>query len=483
MKILFVTSEMVPLASTGGLGDVAGSLPAALRRKGLDVRVVMPLYQTIKQAYASELHFLRWSIIRLGWRTMYSGLFSMEVNGVPVYLIDNDFYFGHDSLYIDYAFDIERFAFFQRAVLEALGEPMGFEPDLLHLNDWQTGMIPVLLDAHYKPLGFHSQLQSLLTIHNLKHQGVHGREAVADLLDLPAAYMTEDRVLKDGVPNFLKAGIVFSNRVNTVSPTYSREIMTAHYGEGLDGLLTEHSWKVSGILNGIDVDLYNPQTDPEIAAHFSAKAWVRGKAACKKALQEELGLPKEARIPLFAMVTRLDPQKGMDLLFHILDEWLEESIQFILLGTGDPSYEKEAQDAMERHPDRMRAIISYDRHLSRRIYAGADLFVMPSLFEPCGLSQMIAMRYGTLPLVRQTGGLADTVEAFNRYEGSGNGFGFANINAHELLFTAKEAARVYKEDQSGWRHMVQRAMTGDYAWSKSADSYAALYQEILEETR
>ncbi|HZK29119.1 MAG TPA: glycogen/starch synthase, partial [Clostridia bacterium] len=257
MKILFVTSELSPLASTGGLGDVAGSLPSALRSEDLDVRVVMPLYKMIKQTYASKLRFLRWSIIRLGWRTMYSGLFTMQVNGVPVYLIDNDFYFGHDSLYIDYSFDIERFSFFQRAVLEAIGEPMGFEPDILHLNDWQTGMIPVLLESHYKKCGFHRELSSMITLHNLKHQGIHSKDLVQDLLDLSGEYMTESDVLMNGVPNFLKAGITYSSRVTTVSPSYAREIMTDYFGEGLNEVLASQSWKISGILNGIDTELYN----------------------------------------------------------------------------------------------------------------------------------------------------------------------------------------------------------------------------------
>lgn len=481
MRVLFVTSEMVPLASTGGLGDVAGSLPAAMRDLGLDVRVVMPLYKTIKQAYASELRFLRWSIIRLGWRTMYSGLFSMEVNGVPVYLIDNDFYFGHDNLYIDYSFDIERFSFFQRAVLEAMGEPMNFQPDLLHLNDWQTGMIPVLLESHYRRHGYHKGVRCLITVHNLKHQGIHGRESVQDLLDLPDDYMTEGRVLKEGAPNFLKAGLVFSSRITTVSPTYAREIMTPYFGEGLDGLLSEQAWKVRGILNGIDVDRYNPENDPEIAATFSSSAWSRGKGICKKALQEELELPRSPKVPLLSMVTRLDRQKGIDLLLHILEELLEEDLQFVLLGTGDPYYEKQLQDIASRHPSRMRALIAYDRHLSKRIYAGADLFVMPSLFEPCGLSQLIAMRYGTLPIVRQTGGLADTVEAYNRFEKTGTGFGFLNINAHELLYTAKEATGLYREDKESWRRMVKAAMEGDYSWTRSARAYQELYQEIMEE--
>ncbi|MDD3418578.1 MAG: glycogen synthase, partial [Eubacteriales bacterium] len=450
MKILYVTSEMVPLASTGGLGDVSGSLPRALRRLGHDVRVIMPLYKTIKESYASQLQFVRWSIIRLGWRTMYSGLFQMEVNGVPLYLIDNDFYFGHDSLYIDYSFDIERFSFFQRAVLEALGEPMDFFPDLLHLNDWQSGMIPVLLESHYQKNGYFTDLRTLLTIHNLKHQGIHGRENVMDLFDLSDDYMTEDKVLKDGSPNFLKAGIVFANRVSTVSPTYAKEITTAYFGEGLDQLLLSFGWKLTGILNGIDTELYDPETDPEVVSPYSLKAWMKGKAACKKALQQECDLPIESKIPLLSMVTRLDSQKGLNLLLHILDELLEEDVQFVLLGTGDPAYEKALSEIESRHPGKMRALITYDRLLSRRIYAGSDLFLMPSLFEPCGLSQMIAMRYGTLPLVRQTGGLADTVEAYNKYEKTGTGFGFLNINAHELLYTAKEAVELYREDREAW---------------------------------
>ncbi len=481
MKILYVTSEMVPLASTGGLGDVSGSLPGALRRLGHDVRVIMPLYKTIKESYASQLQFVRWSIIRLGWRTMYSGLFQMEVNGVPLYLIDNDFYFGHDSLYIDYSFDIERFSFFQRAVLEALGEPMDFFPDLLHLNDWQSGMIPVLLESHYQKNGYFTDLRTLLTIHNLKHQGIHGRENVMDLFDLSDDYMTEDKVLKDGSPNFLKAGIVFANRVSTVSPTYAKEITTAYFGEGLDQLLLSFGWKLTGILNGIDTELYDPETDPELVSSYSLKSWMKGKAACKKALQQECHLPKEPKIPLLSMVTRLDSQKGLDLLLHILDELLEEDVQFVLLGTGDPAYEKALSEIESRHPGKMRALITYDRLLSRRIYAGADLFVMPSLFEPCGLSQMIAMRYGTLPLVRQTGGLADTVEAYNKYEKTGTGFGFLNINAHELLYTAKEAVELYREDREAWSNMVQQAMSGDYSWTRSAKTYETLYEAILEE--
>lgn len=482
MKILFVSSEMNPLAATGGLGDVVGSLPQMLRQKGHDARVILPLYRPIKQEYFEDLTFVRWAMIKLGWRTMYSGLFRLDLDGLPVYLIDNEFYFGHDNLYIDYSFDIERFSFFQRAVLEALGEEMDFEPDILHLNDWQTGMIPVVLEAHYKAKGYHENIHSVMTVHNLKYQGIHGRDNVQDLFDLPDSYMSEGGVLKDGVPNFLKAGIQYSNRVTTVSPNYAKEIMTDYFGEGLNGLLAAQGWKVSGILNGIDTKSYDPESDKEIASNYNAQAWKRGKATCKKALQAELGLAQEARTPLFVMVSRLVEQKGLDLLLHIVDELLEEDIQLLVLGTGNPEYERRLTEAAGRHPDKMRSLIKFDSKLARRMYSGGDVYLMPSLFEPCGLSQMIAMRYGTLPIVRQTGGLADTVEAYNKFQHSGTGFGFLNINAHELLFTAKEAISVYKQHPDTWSNMVRSAMYNDFSWDKSADEYINLYQDILKET-
>ncbi|MDD4323457.1 MAG: glycogen synthase [Eubacteriales bacterium] len=482
MKILFISSEMNPLAATGGLGDVVGSLPRVLRQKGHDARVIMPLYRQIKRDYFEDLKFMRWAMIKLGWRTMYSGLFRLDLDGLPVYLIDNEFYFGHDNLYIDYSFDIERFSFFQRAVLEALGEEMEFEPDILHLNDWQTGMIPVVLEAHYKAKGFHENVNCVMTIHNLKYQGIHGREQILDLFDLPESYMSEAGILKDGVPNFLKTGIQFSNRVTTVSPNYAKEIMTDYYGEGLNGLLAAQGWKVSGILNGIDTDSYNPETDPEIPSNYGPQAWKRGKAACKKALQTELGLAVEAKTPLFVMVSRLVEQKGIDLLLHIVDELLEEDVQLAVLGTGNHEYERRLTEAAGRHPDKMRALITFDSKLARRMYSGGDLYLMPSLFEPCGLSQMISMRYGTLPIVRQTGGLADTVQAYNKFQNTGTGFGFLNINAHELLFTSKEAAGVYRNNPDAWNNMVFAAMNCDFSWDKSADEYIKLYKEIEKET-
>lgn len=479
MKILFATSELAPLAKSGGLGDVAGALPQSLVKLGHEVKVIMPLYKVIKSKYEDQLKFVRWSMIKLGWRTMYSGLLTMDFNGVQIYFIDNEYYFGHDQLYIEYSFDIERFSFFQLAVLDAMGEPMSFEPDILHLNDWQCGMIPCLLDANYKPYGKHENVRTVFTIHNLKYQGIHGRERILDLLDIPDRYLTENGVLKDGVPNYMKSALVYADRITTVSPTYAREILTDYYGEGLNGVLSEQNWKLSGILNGIDTDAYDPVSDKELTANYSVDNWRDGKAACKSALQSELGLPQKPDTPMAAMITRLVDQKGLDLLLHILDELLEEDIQFVLLGTGNPYYEEVLRQAAEKKPEKMAARLTFSLPLSNRIYAAADMFLMPSLFEPCGLSQLISMRYGTIPVVRETGGLVDTVLPYNQYDGTGTGFSFANINAHEFLFTTKYACEVYRETPEAWQEMVVRAMSGDYSWSRSAQKYADLYEDLI----
>lgn len=481
MKILFVSSEMVPLAKSGGLGDVIGALPKAVRAQGQDARVILPLYKQIKDRYGDQLKFMRWSMNKLGWRTMYSGLFTMEVDGVPVYFIDNEYYFGHEALYLDYAFDIERFSFFQRAVLEALGEPMQFEPDILHLNDWQSGMIPVLLEAHYKAHGYHTGVQCIYTIHNLKFQGIHGRERIQDLMELQDRYMTDDAVMKDGVPNFMKAGILYSNRVTTVSPTYAQEIKQDYYGEGLNDLLSAQSWKVVGVLNGIDIDSYNPEQDGSIAKNYSVRTFQAGKKANKLALQEEIGLEQREDVPMLAMITRLTSQKGLDLLLHIADELIADDIQLVILGTGDEFYENAFHDLEWYHPDKVRSLIMFDEELARRIYASADIFLMPSMFEPCGLGQMIAMRYGALPVVRETGGLKDTVIPYNKYDGSGTGFSFSNINAHEFLFAIKDALDTYHNYPDSWNQLIRQAMSGDFSWEQSAKRYIELYEIILAE--
>ncbi|HHT24920.1 MAG TPA: glycogen synthase GlgA [Clostridiaceae bacterium] len=481
MKILFVSSEMVPLAKSGGLGDVIGALPKAVRAQGQDARVILPLYKQIKDRYGDQLKFMRWSMNKLGWRTMYSGLFTMEVDGVPVYFIDNEYYFGHEALYLDYAFDIERFSFFQRAILEALGEPMQFEPDILHLNDWQSGMIPVLLEAHYKAHGYHTGVQCIYTIHNLKFQGIHGRERIQDLMELQDRYMTDDAIMKDGVPNFMKAGILYSNRVTTVSPTYAQEIKQDYYGEGLNGLLSAQSWKVVGVLNGIDVDSYNPAEDKSIVKNYTIHTFQAGKKANKLALQEEIGLEQREDVPMLAMITRLTSQKGLDLLLHIADELISDDIQLVILGTGDEFYENAFHDLEWYHPDKVRSIILFDEELARRIYASADIFLMPSMFEPCGLGQMIAMRYGTLPVVRETGGLKDTVIPYNKYDGSGTGFSFSNINAHEFLFAIKDALDTYRNYPDSWNQLIRQAMNSDFSWEQSAKHYIELYKIILAE--
>lgn len=480
LKVLMVASEAAPFAMTGGLADVMGALPAKLHDAGIDCRVILPLYKKIKENYGDRLEFVRWTMQNMGWRSMYSGLLKLEEKGLTYYFIDNEFYFNHDQIYLEYSFDIERFAFFQRAVLECLGDPMGFEPDIIHCHDWQAGMIPALLHAHYFPNGYHQHVKTVFTIHNLRYQGIHGVERIADLCDLGSDFMNEYGVLKDGVPNFMKAGIVYSDLVTTVSPTYAGEIMNDFYGEGLDGVLRNYAYKVSGILNGIDVASFNPATDGELVSHYDVTNWKEGKKANKRALREELGLSCPEDWPMLAMITRLVDQKGLDLLIRILDELLDYNVQFVLVGTGEDYYEKVLSEIAWRRPDRFHASIAFNKTLARRVYAAADIFLMPSLFEPCGLSQMCAMRYGTVPLVRETGGLKDTVVPYNQYTGAGNGFSFSNINAHELLFTAKRAVDLYWDSPQAWEALVRNGMLGDYSWDRSAAAYVKLYCRLLE---
>lgn len=479
MKVLLVTSELAPLAKAGGLGDVAGALPQRLRKIGVDIRCILPMYKQIKDKYTDKLDFLGWKMVRMGWRTLYCGVYRMDFNEVPIYFIDNEYYFGHSQLYIEYTFDVERFSFFQRAVLEVIGEPMDFEPDILHLNDWQAGMIPALMEAHYRPYGKFNQMKTVYTIHNLKYQGIHSYDMIADMMELPDRIMSEYGVLKDGVPNFMKAGIVYADRVTTVSPTYAGEIMTEYFGEGLNWLLQSMAYKVSGILNGIDVDSYDPATDKYIAAHYDRNTWGEGKAECKEALQKEMGLTIDPDIPLAVMISRLVDQKGVDLLLRVLDEMLDDGIQVVILGTGDPEYEHRFWHMGAFRGGRLTVRLEFDQALSHRMYAGADMFLMPSLFEPCGLSQMISMRYGTIPVVRATGGLQDTVTPFNIETGEGNGFSFPNINAHDFLFLTKEAARIYREKPQSWAQLVDNAMKGDYSWDKSAQQYKDLFETLL----
>ena len=478
IKVLLASSECSPFVKVGGLADVVGSLPVELNKQGVDARVIIPLYKKIKVKYNDRLQFLGWKMVHMGWRSLYAGLFSMEMNGVTFYFVDNEYYFNFDQIYVDYVFDIERYCFYQRAVLDFMGDFMNFEPNVLHCNDWQTGMMPMLLDCHFKKHGYHNDVQTVYTIHNLKYQGVHSTDVVREMLDLPDDYLRDDFCIKDKAINFMKAGIVFSNSVTTVSPTYAYEIMTDYYGEGLNGTLQKYAYKVSGILNGINEQEYDPSVDNKIPAKYSIKDYEKGKAACKKSLQEQLGLDVNPGAPLCAMISRLVDQKGLDLLLYVLEEMLHDGMQVVILGTGDPYYERALTDIANRNHGKMCACIDFDSGLAHTIYAGADIFLMPSLFEPCGLSQLVSMAYGTVPVVRETGGLKDTVTPYNEYTGEGNGFSFANINAHEFLFVTKYAADLYRHHKDVWNKLIETGMKGDYTWKRSAGEYAGLYSLI-----
>ena len=355
---------------------------------------------------------------------------------------------------------------------------MSFEPNVLHCNDWQTGMMPMLLDAHFKKHGYHSDVQTVFTIHNLKYQGVHSIDVVREMLDLPDEYLRDDFCIKDRAINFMKAGIVYSNSVTTVSPTYAYEIMTDYYGEGLNYTLQRYAYKVSGILNGINDLEYDPSSDDRIPMKYDIKTYKKGKAVCKKSLQEQLGLEVNEGAPLCVMISRLVDQKGLDLLLYVLDEMLFDGMQIVVLGTGDNYYERALADTAARNPGKMCACIDFDNGLAHTLYAAADIFLMPSLFEPCGLSQLVSMAYGTVPVVRETGGLKDTVIPYNEFTGEGNGFSFANINAHEFLFTTKYACDLYRNHKDVWDNIIKAGMSGDYSWKKSAGEYAGLYSLI-----
>jgi len=478
IKVLFVSSEVAPFIKVGGLADVVGALPRTLVGQGCDARVILPLYKKIKQNYAAHLHLIGWKMVKMGWRSLYAGLYSMKLDGVEYYFVDNEYYFNYDQVYLEYSFDIERYCFFQRAVLDFLGGFMDFEPDVLHCNDWQTGMMPLLLEVHYKAYGIHTNIKTVFTVHNLKYQGVHGLGIIKDLLDLPDRVLTEELTLKDGAMNFMKAGIVYSNSVTTVSQTYAYEIMTDYYGEGLNTTLQRYAYKVSGILNGIDDKEYNPASDKLIPANFLYTDFQEGKAKCKAAIQNQLGLAVNPGAPLCVMISRLVDQKGLDLLLRVLDEMLYDGMQVVILGTGDSYYENALTEIAKKNPKKMCACISFDNGLAHTLYAGSDIYLMPSLFEPCGLSQMIAMTYGTIPVARETGGLKDTVIPYNEYTGEGNGFTFANINAHEFLFVTKYACDLYRHYKPLWAELVKHAMQGDYSWGRSAREYAGLYSLI-----
>jgi len=472
MKVLFAAAEAHPFIKTGGLADVIGALPKALKNAGVDVRVILPKYRGIPEKFTSQMQHVTVVNVPVGWRSQYCGIEQIIYDGIPVYFVDNEYYFGRDGIY-GYMDDGERFSFFNRAVLECL-PAIEFQPDVLHCHDWHAAVIPMLLQGHYRHNPFYSNMRTVFTIHNLLYQGVFPYEVLEGLLGLNSSYF--GGVEYYGNVNFMKGGIVHSDHVTTVSPTYAREIRTPYYGYGLEGLLNSRSDHLSGIVNGIDTKSYNPASDPQIFSRYRSN--LAKKTENKIGLQQELGLPVAPHIPLVAMVTRLVDSKGLDLITRILDELLYyDDIQFVLLGTGDEIYERWFREAAWRYPTKLSAQILFNDALSRKIYAASDLFLMPSKFEPCGISQLLALRYGSIPVVRETGGLNDTVQAYNEITGEGNGFTFTDYNAHDMMFTLRRAVSFYHKPDH-WKRVTKNAFSGDYSWNVSAQQYIDIYNLI-----
>lgn len=479
MQVVFASAEAAPFVKTGGLGDVAGSLPRALVAAGADVIVMVPKYGTIASEYTDRMEHVADFYVSLGWRNEYCGLERLVIDGVTYLFIDNERYFKRDYPY-GFFDDGERFAFFSKAVTESLQHlPEGFQCDVLHCNDWHTALAPVFLREFYQGLPLYERVKTVFSIHNIAFQGQYADTILNDILGM-AHIPNAARQLRcdERSINYMQGALDYSDAITTVSPSYAWEIQTPEYGEGLDGILRRRSNVLSGILNGIDTDAWNPATDPMIHANYSA-ADMSGKKACKAALQEELGLEVRDDRPLMVMVTRLTRQKGMDLVTYALDRILSGGVQVAVLGTGD--YEEPMRYFANKYPGTCAVRITFDNALSHRMYAGADMFLMPSLFEPCGLSQMIAMRYGTLPVVRETGGLRDTVAPYNQFTGEGTGFTFANFNGDEMGDAVFRGARLYWDDHAAWDHLVQNAMAADFSWVRSADEYMNLYHNLHPE--
>lgn len=473
MKVLYVASEAVPFIKTGGLADVAFSLPKALRKLGIDVRVVIPKYKNIHDELKINMTVLREINVPVGWRNQHCGIQYLEYEGVPYYFIDNEYYFKRDGIYGHYD-DGERFAFFDRAVLEMI-DSIDFKPDIIHCNDWHTGMIIPLLDAHYRHKSVYRNMKTIYTIHNLKYQGVFQQGILRDLLNLGPDYFNVGKLEFYGGVSFMKGGINYADVVTTVSESYAMEIQSPEFGERLDGLLKSRSKDLYGIVNGIDYDIYNPEKDPEIFLNYTLDS-LENKEKNKLQLQELLELPIQKDVPLIGMVSRIDVMKGFDLVANIIEELLAIDVQLVVLGTGDPYFEALFQDLANKHHEKLAVKIMFSSALSNKIYAGCDMFLMPSMFEPCGLSQLIALRYGTIPIVRETGGLRDTVYSFNESTEEGNGFSFSSYDAQDMLFTIKRALGFYK-DKGTWNKIISNAMKGDYSWKTAAHIYEKLYNK------
>ncbi len=476
-RVLFIASECVPFIKTGGLADVVGSLPKYFNKEEFDVRVMIPKYQAIPEEYKQKMTYVTHFYINLAWRSQYVGIMMMEYEGVKVYFIDNEYYFSGWSPYGDIKFDLEKFAFFSKAALSALPS-IDFRPDIIHCHDWQTGLVPVYIKDVFVQNPFYHGIKTIMTIHNLKFQGVYDMKTVKDFSGLSAYYFAPDKLEAYGDANYLKGGIVYADYVTTVSETYAEEIKTPFFGEKLDGLIRARSNSLCGIVNGIDYNEYNPATDKMIYANYNARTFRKEKVKNKLALQEELGLEKDPKKFMVGIVSRLTDQKGLDLVDCVIEEICAPDMQLVVLGTGDPKYENLFRHFEWKYSDRVSASIYYNNERSHKIYAACDAFLMPSLFEPCGLSQLMSLRYGTIPIVRETGGLKDTVEPYNEYESTGTGFSFCNYNAHEMLATIRYAKHIYYDRRREWNKMIDRAMATDYSWNNSARKYEDLYNRL-----
>ncbi|MBT2754343.1 glycogen synthase GlgA [Mesobacillus foraminis] len=475
MKVLFAVSECVPFIKSGGLADVAGSLPKELKKLGIDVRVILPKYQMIPEEYKDQMKKVAEFTVPVGWRNQYCGIEELELDGVLYYFIDNEYYFKRSQMYGDFD-EGEKFSYFNKAVLDSIGE-IGFYPDVIHCHDWHTGMIPFLLKEKYQHLEGYESTKTVFTIHNLQFQGIFPKEILGDLLGLEDHYFNSDQLEFHGNVSFMKAALVSADKITTVSPTYMEEIQTAYFGENLDGVLRKRNADLVGILNGIDNDLYNPERDEALIAPFGPKN--HGERLLNKLeIQKQFGLKQDEDIPLIAMVTRLTKQKGLELVRGVFHEIMATGAQLIVLGTGEREFEYFFSHMAAKYYNQCRVFIGFDEGLAHRIYAGADIFLMPSKFEPCGLSQLIALRYGAIPIVRETGGLNDTVKSYDGISGKGNGFTFTHFNAHDMLFTIERALGYYRDTRE-WYSLVEKVMQMDFSWAKSAQIYQELYMDLF----
>ena len=479
-KILFAASECVPFIKTGGLADVCGALPKTFDKKEWDIRVVIPNYTCIPWNFRSQFSYVTHFYMSCGSyiRDKYVGVLEYELDGITYYFIDNEEYFNCQVPYGDIRYDIEKFCFFDKAVLSML-PLIGFQPDIVHCHDWQTGLIPVYLKERFAGGDFFRGIKTVMTIHNLKFQGRWNVKDVKDITGLPDYFFTSDKLEAYKDANLLKGGIVYADAVTTVSDTYAEEIKTQFYGEGLDGLLRARSGALRGIVNGIDYEEFNPEKDKNIVAPYNAANFRKEKIKNKRALQQELGLEQDDKKFMIGIVSRLTDQKGFDLIAYVMDELCQEDVQIVVLGTGEEKYENMFRHFDWKYNNKVSANIYYSDALSHKIYAASDAFLMPSLFEPCGLSQLMALHYGTLPIVRETGGLKDTVEPCNEYESTGTGFSFSNYNAYEMLATIRYAKYVFYQRKREWNKMVDRAMAADFSWSVSAAKYQEMYDWLI----